>query len=396
MSSTPPADNPPFETVSDQSPDSGTVPFWVTACVRMLKPCPPHGSADRAADKVLTVAHLLDADRIKVDGDDASETDRADIAVIAGYAPSRPDAAGWIVSFLRRIGYLRIQKRYEKGTGKRRADRFVVSPRPPLSYLGPQTKDGLLRALRSRAEWSWPDLFSTQNPRATPNPTDVGLGADSIPTDVGVDHQNPRATPNPTDVGTPRARSSSGPSGPSGGGGPEGGATVPAADAAGGTSHENDDTDWARLLARDLPFSQKQGRAITASEARQLAARFRVAAEEYGYSHEQIQQRALDTLAKSDGRGAVTYVLGAFKNGLLDREPVTESLSLPKVPSDSSAASASTTEADTESAQLPPWCGECGDGDERAEICLPLRRVDDGTNTMVPCACTQPGWQNAA
>ena len=332
LSSTPPPDDGTrFETYSDQSPESGSTPFWLDACVRMLKPGPRDRKNPAGADKVLTVAKTLDADRVKVAGEDATEMGRSDIAAVAGYDPDRPDSASWIVTFLQQIGYLRVQKRYEPGTGKRGADRFVVSPRPPLNYVGPRTQHGLLRALRMRTEWEWIDLFSLENPRAKPIPSGDGVGGEPIPSGDGVDPENPRAKPIPSGDGTPRARSSSGPSGPSGGEeGPEGGETTkPAADAAAGTSYEHDELDWARLLARDLPFSTKRGRPITPAEARQLAARFRVATEVHGYSHEQIQRWALDSLAASNGTGAVKYVLGAFANARLDAEPVTESLSLP-------------------------------------------------------------------
>lgn len=137
-------------------------------------------------------------------------------------------------------------------------------------------------------------------------------------------------------------RLSSAPSGRSGGERQEGESATPPADAAAGADALHDEMDWARQMVRELPWPRRIGR----DHARQLAARFRVAADRYGYDRQEIWDYAVDRI-KAAKQNPVSFVLGAFTDTMLDREPLTPSRQ------DEPAAQSMTESAST------TWCGDC-------------------------------------
>jgi hypothetical protein len=101
---------------------------------------------EAAADKVLTAAQVLIADRTRGHGDAAVKLDRDLVATICGYSSSKK--CGWIFDYLESIGFLVIQRHYATPGRGRQADTFVTFDETPANYVGPRTYAELARALR--------------------------------------------------------------------------------------------------------------------------------------------------------------------------------------------------------------------------------------------------------
>jgi len=128
------------EAKASDSPEDAAVPFWVTACVRLMPPANP-----KVADKVLVAAQALMAATIRVHGDEEVTLDRDTIALLCGYESSKK--ATWLFDYLQRIGFLTIY-RHRTGRPGRPRDTFAVSRKPPAAYCGPRTFAELVAALK--------------------------------------------------------------------------------------------------------------------------------------------------------------------------------------------------------------------------------------------------------
>ena len=171
MTDTP--DNAPLRTEAGDSPTDSAVPIWVTACVRL------HAPAGGAADKAITAAQILLADRIRVYGRDRAVTTQEELAEFLGYA--RRDKVKWVVDYLERIGFLAVPERREAEVdkyGRRKprrdeknrtvGDTFLVHERAPAGYIGPRTLHELREALKQRRQWSFDELFIDPSSETTP------------------------------------------------------------------------------------------------------------------------------------------------------------------------------------------------------------------------------------
>ncbi|OLM08460.1 hypothetical protein Ae505Ps2_6166 [Pseudonocardia sp. Ae505_Ps2] len=135
-----------FVSVAGDSPVDAAVPFWIAACVRLSPPCRSDGRAiSTAADKVLTAAQVLLADRVRSTDPERVELDRTKLARWCGYESA--NKAGWLFDYLSQIGFLRIDRHYVPGRRGRAADTFTVFTQPPVGYVGPRTYAELDRAL---------------------------------------------------------------------------------------------------------------------------------------------------------------------------------------------------------------------------------------------------------
>lgn len=220
-----------------ESPDCASVPFWVTACVRLAPPRRPSGEAmDTAADKVLTAAQVLVASQIR--GYDRAEVtpDTALIARMVGY--SRADRARWILDYLQEIGFLRVvdggvradgvrMARHDTATGRKITNTYVVHQRPPRHYRGPRTLAELATALSYAAGDGTPvaglfaepqvgtytahegdtrqtypaDAGDTKDPQLDAYTPSAGTGPATYPTHAG-SSTNPQVATYPADAGS--------------------------------------------------------------------------------------------------------------------------------------------------------------------------------------------------
>ncbi|MBE1580390.1 hypothetical protein ACFORH_43495 [Amycolatopsis roodepoortensis] len=133
----------PHGTSRGESPSSGEVPLWVTACI-LFDP-PPVASS---ANTVSTAVAFLMASCVRVHGDLAVKLSPTRLALLCGF--ERPEKAKWLTDYLQRIGFLRIlDGGVNPKTGRRQARRdaqgrpieneLLVFPSPPPNYRGPRT-----------------------------------------------------------------------------------------------------------------------------------------------------------------------------------------------------------------------------------------------------------------
>lgn len=168
-----------LDAVAGESPVDATVPFWITACVRLQPPRRRNGSAvDSAADKVLTAVQVLIADRVKTSDDVAVVLDRTKVARWCGYDSSKK--AVWIFDYLVSIGFLMIEQHYVRGHKGRSPDTFFVFTQAPSGYVGPRTYAELDQALAAPAG---PRLLFGATP-TNPRSTSRGPGGNQDP-DLG-------------------------------------------------------------------------------------------------------------------------------------------------------------------------------------------------------------------
>uniref|UniRef100_UPI003F49ACBC hypothetical protein n=1 Tax=Amycolatopsis sp. CA-293810 TaxID=3239926 RepID=UPI003F49ACBC len=133
----------PHGTSRGESPTSGEVPLWVTACI-LFDP-PPVASS---ANTVSTAVAFLMAASVRVHGDLAVKLSPTRLALLCGF--ERPEKAKWLTDYLQRIGFLRVlDGGVNPKTGRRQARRdaqgrpieneLLVFPSPPPNYRGPRT-----------------------------------------------------------------------------------------------------------------------------------------------------------------------------------------------------------------------------------------------------------------
>ena len=348
LTNTPP-DNTPFRAEAGESPSGADVPIWVTACVRLT---PPAGAA---ADKAVTAAQVLLADRIPVYGQARVVSNHEWLAAFLGY--TRRDKVKSVLDYLQQIGFLSVPELREADVdkhGRRKpqrdehqrtvGDTFLVHWRPPAGYVGPQTLHELRDALRERRTWAFNELFLDPTSEIASNagqpctPQQV-QGSESLYPATGTGNVS-AGQPCTPQQGALRLPYIGDPSGISGGEIPEGRSAAPPA-SAGADAAAEDKPDWARLLVRALPWRSKSRRGPTTAEAGQLAEGFRLAASHYGLTEAEIREHALHKLDRSDaGKNPISYVIGAFRAEHLDRlrpagdyEPLSEQpLPLPQQP----------------------------------------------------------------
>ena len=398
-----PSPDAPIRTEAGESPSGADVPLWVTACVRLS---PPAGAA---ADKAVTAAQVLLADRIPVYGQDRVVSNHEWLAAFLGY--TRRDKVKSVIDYLQQIGFLSVPEMREADVdkhGRRKpqrdehqrtvGDTFLVHWRPPAGYVGPQTLHELRDALRERKTWALNELFldpssevaSTAGQSCTPQQVQDS-GSLYPATGTGNVSAGQSCTPQ---EGASRVPYIGDPSGISGGEIPEGGSAAPPADA-GAVAAAPDEPDWARLLVRALPWRSKGRRGPTVAEADQLAAGFRLAVSRNGLAEAEVRDHALSKLARADaGKNPIAYVSGAFTPAHLDRlrpagsyEPLAEETwVLPDDHADSaedkpSGEAEPTAEGAVERSR--PWCGECAPvrgerGLECSSTCGPECSEHDG------------------
>ncbi|WP_226360874.1 hypothetical protein [Pseudonocardia sp. ICBG1142] len=154
-----------FVSVAGDSPVDAAVPFWVTACLRLAPPQRRDGRVmSAAADKVLTAAQVLLADRVRSADPERVVLDRAKLARWCGYESA--NKAGWLLDYLSSIGFLRIDRHYVSGRRGRSVDTFTVFSRPPVGYVGPRTYAELDRAL---SDPTTPARLFVASPRPRPS-----------------------------------------------------------------------------------------------------------------------------------------------------------------------------------------------------------------------------------
>ncbi len=403
------------------SPSAVTVPVWVDCS----------GISPQARSLVTPL--IIGAHRVH--GDQAPVLDRQYLAWhVDG---RRPDTLRPLLDELIAIGFLvvydggidargRRRKRRDPHTGSVLPDVYALRFEPPEHYVGPR---GIQEARqqfltdrervygdakvtgRKQVRRSWTGyLDAAENPQDSSTPSTVGVDSGSTPTHTGVDpfpqdsstpstvgvdsgstptHTGvdpfPQDSSTPSTVGVSRAHYSSyAPSGRSGGEErPEGrsNTTPPAANAAAGASPKEDNDDWARHLALALPWSKRMSRTPSREELSQLADRFHQVTAEYSLERTEVQNRALQALAKANPAGPksnpVSFVKGAFDDRWLTAAPVTETLQLPDMaelntgeqrhtisatPSIDSHETSGETAGESSSSSLKnQWCGQCGD-----------------------------------
>jgi hypothetical protein len=208
-----------FEVKAKDSPRDASIPFWLTACVRLQPPRRRNGSTvDSVADKVLTAAQVLIADRVKAVDEAEVVLDRTKIARWCGY--DSPKKAVWIFDYLVSIGFLTIEQHYVRGRQGRAPDTFFIDTRPPAGYIGPCTFAELDSALAAapRCEST---LFDTggHNRRSTvqdpSGPPALSLGTQTAPqiTKTPGQRLGTQSTPETTSLGThsaPQTRETAG------------------------------------------------------------------------------------------------------------------------------------------------------------------------------------------
>ncbi|WP_431879226.1 hypothetical protein [Amycolatopsis sacchari] len=135
------------EATAGDSPTDVSVPFWITACVRLQPPKRRDGTKITAslANAVFPAVQALIADRLRTEGSAEAPLSRDRIARRCGLGDAKK--AGWLFDYLELIGFLRIHRHYAAPGRGRAVDTFTVFVRPPLNYVGPHTHAELEQAL---------------------------------------------------------------------------------------------------------------------------------------------------------------------------------------------------------------------------------------------------------
>jgi hypothetical protein len=135
------------EAVAGDSPIDAAVPFWVTACVRLMPPRRRNGAEITAslANAVFPAVQALIADRLRAEGEADAPLNRDRIARRCGLGDAKK--AIWLFDYLEQIRFLRVHRHYAAPGRGRAVDTFTVFTRPPLNYVGPRTHAELERAL---------------------------------------------------------------------------------------------------------------------------------------------------------------------------------------------------------------------------------------------------------
>ncbi|MGW9310708.1 hypothetical protein ACWGPQ_22140 [Saccharomonospora azurea] len=261
LDDTPPADEPGrFDTAHANSPTWSATPIWITACLRLMPPLGRTGKTRPEADKLLTAVQMLLADARSGHGDAKVYLDRGRLAKLLGY--TKVQNATWVLDYLVRIGFLRIERNYEPGRRGRHPDTFVVCDEPPASYAGPRTFAELVDAI----EQDWPagvDLF------------------------VPVAQTRPRLEPVPREPQTRVAKRRIGP------------------------STTRSDESWE--LVRDLPWPA--GSRPNLADATAIAVRVDEVCERFGLTRDEVRvhlEARIEGSARRRGACTARYVLGAL------------------------------------------------------------------------------------
>lgn len=152
------------EAVAGVFPADASVPFWITACVRLQPPRRRNGAEITAslANSVFPAVQALIADRGAAGQAGGTPLDRDRIVRWCGLGAVTK--AGWLFDYLEMIGFLTIECHYNMPGQGRAPDTFTCSVTPPASYVGPRTFDELCRALELQGSARPPafGLFSSQ------------------------------------------------------------------------------------------------------------------------------------------------------------------------------------------------------------------------------------------
>ncbi|WP_224392880.1 hypothetical protein [Pseudonocardia sp. ICBG1293] len=181
-----------FVSLAGDSPVDAAVPFWVTACVRLSPPRRRDGSImGTAADKVVTAAQVLVADRVRSADPERVVLDRTKLARWCGYESA--NKAGWLLDYLSEIGFLRIDRHYVSGQRGRSVDTFTIFTRPPVGYVGPRTYAELDLAL---SDPTTPGRLFVASPRPRPAAPGAQMGMKTgVSAGQGLDAQMGMKTP---------------------------------------------------------------------------------------------------------------------------------------------------------------------------------------------------------
>ncbi|WP_431910030.1 hypothetical protein [Amycolatopsis thermoflava] len=135
------------EATAGDSPTDVSIPFWITACVRLQPPKRRDGTKITAslANAIFPAVQALIADRLRTEGSAEAPLSRDRIARRCGLGDAKK--AGWLFDYLELIGFLRIHRHYAAPGRGRAVDTFTVFVRPPLNYVGPHTHAELEQAL---------------------------------------------------------------------------------------------------------------------------------------------------------------------------------------------------------------------------------------------------------
>ncbi|MGI5507442.1 hypothetical protein [Lentzea sp. CA-135723] len=160
----------PIRSGAGDSPSDVSVPFWITACVRLMPPERRMDSGrnkgqvlpitDTLANAIFPAVQALIADRLRTEGEANAPLNRDKIARRCGISDA--SKARWIFDYLESIGFLRIRRHYAVPGRGRGYDTFTVFTKPPLGYVGPQTHAELQRAMDDPDRLPQGDLFVSE------------------------------------------------------------------------------------------------------------------------------------------------------------------------------------------------------------------------------------------
>ncbi|GLY54894.1 hypothetical protein [Lentzea sp. NBRC 102530] len=403
-----------------ESPVSGDVPFWVTACLLFMPPTRPDGKViESARTSVFPVVQALTASLERVQDDLYVRVNQRKLAILAGY--KRPDDASWIFEYLQKIQFLQIldggrdkkgrrQARRDPATGRKIDHLYRVFRRPPANYTGPKDYAELDIAVRggiddadaaasekagkptkARSVTLLPRNLFRDAP-GQPNPANAGKAGEPFPAYTGKG-DIPPGQPNPANAGkagepfpayTGKGDIPPGQPYPvyadaeeeregtslSGGSLPrsiEGGTAAGGSPLGATAAAVDEELDTA---ARALPWLQRGWRP-SAPELRRLVAAMTRARLEYGYTVDELVDHARYALAERRAQSP-GFVIGAFEDDRLPARLLPARYTLPQtsgvdhqtpIASPEMPADASTGmhKGDhSREPQIPGHCGECG------------------------------------
>ena len=359
----------PIKVYAAESPTYADIPFWLTACVRLAPPLGRTGTPRETVDKVFPIAQAALADRMRVDQENVG-LDRELISLIAGYATAKEGR--WIVQYLQHIGFLRVRKNYEPGTGKRHPDTFIANTRPPLGYVGPMNYADLADALRS-TDPAARVLFvdSDGNRSAKPRNAHASVGSEAYER-TGVSRgQNRSAKPRNAHASVAEREREGTPSREFPPSIDRKTASPPAVGGAGGEPPQA--TEDALTVVRRLPWPR--GKRPTRRQAEKLAREIDAATERAGLTHSELHDHLAERVPRAHSN-PMTYALNALADDELPISGADEQ-------DDRHPASDDSADVTPKPPQRPA-CEACGahEGDGPAE-----RFVWVDANTGRPCEC---------
>ena len=332
-----------MEVHAGDSPVHAAVPFWVTACVRLAPPVGRTGKPTESADKIVTAAQVLLADRVRVEGEDRVLADRHTLARFLGYG--RSDKARWVTDYLESIRFLvikdqeqdkrgRRRNRMDPNTGRAVPDQWSVREQPPLGYAGPRSFAELRDALAEERVWTLDELFVSV--QVSPGPSREGPREASSPSREGLDSK-PQVSSSPSREGPlegerertlfesslPRSIKASAP--PPATGGPDDDAL---------NQQVRDE------VVRQMPW-RKHGHVLTLADEQRLVPVMAAAIRDHGLTLAQVREHALFKLGKAKSN-PISYLCDGFSP---ERLPVPTNEVL-EVPTGNDSADAGQSSAD--------------------------------------------------